>query len=567
MALSNFKSEENKMKTLSIIIFVLFVTVVSYSQKVDLEKSEVVNTSPESGGKIFRVKVTLKKVDDSIQESGTVKKLTDISVLKCVIMDKNISVNAISADDTRLIYNCDFDRKTVIGFGTFRMKLTFTGATVENQDLFATPQANTLNIKTVIADPIWFSGDNFVTIPITVDKSIFALVNFDCSTPGRSSSGSEKTFLIKGSIPNNVQIKMNTAFASEMTCATKITEGDESLKDVADISFTGDDGKILNPKEWTSLPRDAYQISVSDSEDLKTGIVLINSFKAKDLRITTIGRGSMKMFIDNNSVEEDNSDTISSNQTLTISEATILRIKNEPQIQHTVRFEGVENGNRQKLRTKTFPLIININPRIISNKIGLEKIGNSNTVSLVIDYEMENPVDTALTFVDSNGTEIGLSNINVTCSKEGKCKYTFNDLMTDFVSRVANRLSGQKTSLFIKIISVGDRKLIGSIGFDAIKPFDNDKVTAFNEFANTVKSPKDLTTENVQEFVRIFSQRILGLNQSTDNSEEENAIKSLIYQIRTDKKEKNTDNQNKILTILKFAGRIGLAYFGLPAPF
>lgn len=111
-------------------------------------------------------------------------------------------------------------------------------------------------------------------------------------------------------------------------------------------------------------------------------------------------------------------------------------------------------------------------------------------------------------------------------------------------------------------------KVIGRIGFDAIKPFDADKERAFNEFAETVKVPKGKVTEQkIQEFIRLFSENVLGLNQSTERPEEVTAIRSLINEIRDDKENKDTANGNKILSILKFAGRIGLVYFGLPAPF
>lgn len=546
-------------------LLALFISSISSAQLVDLEKSEVIRTSKEQNGKIFRVKIGLKVADAGVQESQFVRKLSDIAVRRCVIDKKlpQISVQAVQSDVAGLEYNCDFDRKTVLEFGTFSIKLTFPGLTVDNQSLTATPQRNDFTIRAAIEDPVWFRGDNFVTLPITVDKSVVASVSVSCTkAPTTIAPPPSPVMLNKALAPNQVAIKLD-GLVPGMACKASLSMADNSLEDIADVAFVDENGRPPT-NSWTSTPSTSYQISVNESTGIKSGAVLITTFEAQPVEITTNVKGSMKMFIDDVPSPESQSDQNLTVRTFTISPTTILKLKSTQQTQHRVRFEGRDENN-SALKELTFPIIVDINPKILISKIALEPKPDQKKPVLVVTYTLDNPIETRISIEDSHGVEIeGFKELVVTCSGPGNrlCRKEFDILTTDFIKSVATSVD---KALAIRVYAAASKDdIIGKIGFDVIKPqLDARKAAVLDEIANSVTTlPKSQYDQKKSELINRFSTEVLGNGDAAGQPGDQDAIRLFIEQLRG-----NTGQKNKFVSILKFAGRIGLAYFGLPAIF
>jgi hypothetical protein len=523
------------------VVIACFVLVLSnvYGQKADLEQSEVVNATRENKGKTFRVKVRLKDVGN-VPDTQTIKNWEE-SIIRCYV-DKDNFVVATLADKAKVEFNCDFDYAKVRELGTLAIKLTFKSRPEDiatSLTLFATPVKNDLNVRTTIGDPIWLEGDPFITVPITVDQSVSVTVNLDCRTENipDGNFGREVVTLTKAA-SNSVQINLKPNFAKTMDCKISVSAGD-SLTDIVDFNFLGNDSKKLEPKSWVAAVNEPYKISLQHTEVLKDRVILVNSFRPKPVTITMTRPGDLEMFIDG--LREGSLSKNQINHDFKISQETIVNLAKK-KVPHVVSFR---NG---QVLLGTFPLIVDINTKLDTSR--LEFRDNK----LRIEYTLSPAGQTYLRFPElADFREVK----NVDCKDNGKCEKLFAGETSAFIQAAAKALGADKQkTLNIQIISSANDELISTLQFDVVKVGLDEK--KFVELQQQVMGDKNFD-KNAETYKKEVAANVFGCGDSC-TPDEKQAIDYLLKRLREDK------GQNKFTTILKFGAKFALAYFGIPIP-
>lgn len=552
------------------LFFTGMLTTVS-GQKVDLEKTILAGARAE--GNVYIVSLALGKSATG-REFGT-----EFTIEGCSASEANKATidGTLVNDVSDFSFECQFpigtgNRQLSPGNRSFQVKIKArdvaagTPIAIE-QKLEVVRKLPSMAVKVTVNGSRWYHGEDTILVDVKLDKAVSATLTLKEYVGGAwAVVGTTKEAFLRDT-PKKVEFKDGGGILKAgALLRLEAAEGDP-FPSVLDVSFTVDDAEWKLQQSYAFFIKESGEPAVKGSDKLKNGILYIDKNAEEEIVVYTQAMGKLKMYVNDIKVGEDPS--ASSAHRFVIPAKLVGELAEQTTRYHKLRFEGTSNDGA-KLET-TYPLVVNNAPRFLGSSVSIvdERGGDGKTTKwLQVRYSLSRPTRHFLSFPKMGEPNVTTEKTNCDPGEAGEltgCLYTWKFA----INNTLKRTDGKQLPLRVDVVNIesGQNVPIGVIGMTSIEmSLTDDKIKEFGTLATQIKTTDENEIKTGAKRAKVKGQlaEVLGFGneesiQKPDQSEINAALDELINIIRG---KKSSSAGDIFGTVLKYAGRFVLSYFG-----
>lgn len=553
---------------LLLVFFFLFGSLGSHAQKIDFEKTTL--ASAKAGENIYTVSLILSK-------STTGKELnTEAIVTGCTAFEagKKIAGTLIN-EVTDVNFECQFpvgagSRQLSAGNKPFQVQVKVddpAGVPIPvEQKIEIVRKLPSMTVNATVNGSTWYQGQDVIQVEVELDRAVSATLALKENIGGVwTPVGTTKHAFLRET-PELVQFKdINGILKDGSKLRLEVSEGD-SFASVLDVTF------VVDGAEWKLRASQAFIIKetgdpgVKGSDKLKNGMLYIDKYADEEVVVYTQAMGIVKMSVDGQTIGTDAAPSSAHRFVIPVKLISDLADQNDKY--HKLTFEGTTADN-VKL-SKTFPLVINNAPRFLGSSVSVvdEKSADGKTTKMLqIKYAISRATQHHLSFPN-------IGQPNITQNKVACDSPEANEILTGCIytwkfpiGQTLKNVDGKQLPLRVDVINTegGQSSSLGAIGMTSVElSLSDEKIKEFGNLATQIKSASDDVIKGQKTKLKGQLAEVLGFGDEKsigepDKVDVNQALDELINLIRG---KKGSSAGDVFGTILKYAGRFVLSYFG-----
>lgn len=552
------------MKKLISFVFIFFAAVIAANAQKIIPVETTVSEISEAGTN-FNIKVELKGTDQSSPDAKTLGSEAFLRRCKFNTSAASIPGSLDAADDSSKTRTCSvaLNQKTTAAF--YELILTFQvlqdGGFIDRDvnlgRIYKFRQQENVRVN-LNGEPTWF-GDDSISVPVKVDKDAFIKVSLyeinennekgvEIANASKLIQPQDKEIALKVLSGRNIRPDINYGIFLERA---------DRYGGYVDINFA----QTPNQKIWTGRKTGKLELTNLEATDLDQAQKIIFVNELKDISITASTSETVTgIFTRNGTTVLGTPNT--TRHTYPIRAAQLVGFEKEGRM-HTIKFTADKAG--QPSVSREVVLIVDTKPRFLGTKISVKKNAANQDV-LVVEYSLSRSTNHQLRLDgrDASGASTtGLDragNIPCTSVTQNSCTYIREFEINSFKSRLQNSKFG--TFVIERGEGVNDNdKDIAKINFEVTTGLTTDKIAQLQQLEGVIKKAKDNSAELTQAKSQIANILGVAFNQNATEAQKTDDEKSIDNMVALIKSKQGASG--KALSILKLAGKVAAAYFGL----